>query len=137
MLCQLSYCPPAPPHWLLPVPNTPLHGRTKTVVTGHQTTESTDDYHESRTAGIGGTPLVPWNAVPWNAVRWNAVPWNDTSWSEGDGGVAATSPSDYSQTRAEMSRATQKIVGISSKPQESSENWGSVGNRAIESLLSC
>jgi hypothetical protein len=54
-----------------------LHGRTKTMVTGHQTTESTDDYHESRTAGIGGTPLVPWN---------------DTSWREGDGGAAATSP---------------------------------------------
>ena len=44
MLCQLSYCPPVPPHRLLPALNTPLHGRTKTMVTGHQTTECTDDY---------------------------------------------------------------------------------------------
>ncbi len=88
---------------------TPLHGRTKTVVTGHQTTESTDDYHESRTAGIGGTPLVPWNAVPWN----------DTSWSEGDGGAAATSPSDLEpdksrdkQGHAEDSGNQQQAPGI-------------------------
>jgi len=60
----------------------PTWAHTKTVVTGHQTTESTDDYHESRTAGIGGAPLVPWNVVPWNG----------TSWSEGDGVAAATAP---------------------------------------------
>jgi len=37
-------------HQLLPYAHDPLAGRTKTMVRGHQTRESTEDPHESRTA---------------------------------------------------------------------------------------
>ena len=56
MLCQLSYCPPALAS-LLSHTFDPLAGRTKTMVRGHQTRESTEDYDESRTAASDvGTP---------------------------------------------------------------------------------